>query len=89
MPIESVLTTGTQERIDLPGVLTEVKASQEEQAPARDRYRINPREITHWLEANERILLKETKTTGHYQNPICPPQQVMDTPKHPKSKIQI
>jgi hypothetical protein len=33
---ESVLTTGTQERVGLPGIPTEAKESQEEQAPARD-----------------------------------------------------
>jgi hypothetical protein len=36
LPSESALTTGTQERVGLPGVLTEVKESEEEQAPARD-----------------------------------------------------
>jgi hypothetical protein len=36
LPAESALTTGPQERVGLPGVLTEAKESQEEQAPARD-----------------------------------------------------
>jgi hypothetical protein len=36
LPADTVLTTGTQERISLPGVLTEAKESQEEQPPARD-----------------------------------------------------
>jgi hypothetical protein len=36
LPAESVLTTGTQKRVCLPGVLTEAKESQEEQAPTRD-----------------------------------------------------
>jgi hypothetical protein len=33
---ESALTTGTQEGVELPGVLTEAKESQKEQASARD-----------------------------------------------------
>ena len=36
LPAQTVLTTGTQERVALPVVLTEAKESQEEQAPARD-----------------------------------------------------
>jgi hypothetical protein len=34
LPAECALTTGTQERVGLPGVLTEAKYSQEEQSPA-------------------------------------------------------
>jgi hypothetical protein len=40
LPAESALTTGTQERVGLPRVLTEAKESQEKQAPARDSYNI-------------------------------------------------
>jgi hypothetical protein len=36
LPAESALTTGIQERVGLPGVLTRVTKAQEEQAPARD-----------------------------------------------------
>ena len=36
LPAESALTTGTQERVDVPEVLAEAKESQEEQAPAKD-----------------------------------------------------
>jgi hypothetical protein len=36
VPAKIALTTGTQERVGLPEVLTEAKESQEEQAPARD-----------------------------------------------------
>ena len=46
-------------------------------------------EITRWRKANIRILLTETKNTGHHQNPVRPPQQVPDTPAHPKSKTWI
>ena len=31
-------------------------------------------EITRWQKANIRILLTETKNTGHHQNPVRPPQ---------------
>jgi hypothetical protein len=46
-------------------------------------------EIIRWQKANIRILLTETKTTLHYQNPVCSPEQVLDTPTHPKKKIRI
>jgi hypothetical protein len=45
-----------------------------------------PPEITRWQKANIRTLLTETKTTQHHQNPVCPPQQVLDTPTHPKKQ---
>jgi hypothetical protein len=35
-------------------------------------------------EAN-RILQTESKITGHHQNPVHPPQEVLDTPTYPKS----
>ena len=34
-------------------------------------------------------MLTETKNTGHHQNPVCPPQRVLDTPTHPKSKTHL
>jgi hypothetical protein len=37
-PAENTLTTETQERAGLPGLLTEATESQEEQAPTRDNY---------------------------------------------------
>ena len=46
-------------------------------------------EITRWLKANVRILLTEMKTIQNHQNPVLPPQQVLDTPEHVKSKIHI
>jgi hypothetical protein len=36
LPVGSFLTTGTKERVGLPGLLTEAKESQEEKALARD-----------------------------------------------------
>jgi hypothetical protein len=32
---------------------------------------------------------KPNKTTWHHQYPVNPPQRVLDTPVHQKSKIQI
>jgi hypothetical protein len=46
-------------------------------------------EITRWRKANIRILLTETKTTQHHQNPVDPQQQVLDTITHLKSKTGI
>jgi hypothetical protein len=39
--------------------------------------------------AKVRALLTENKTTQEHQNPVLPPQQVLDTPTHPKNKIQF
>jgi hypothetical protein len=45
-------------------------------------------EITRWWKASVRILLTETKTAHHHQNPSLPLQRVLNTPKHLKSKTQ-
>ena len=39
--------------------------------------------------ANIRILLTETKTTHHHQNPALQPQPVLGTPTHPKSRTDL
>jgi hypothetical protein len=46
-------------------------------------------ENSRWQKANERNLLTETKTTGHHQNSVCPPQQVLDTPIPPKQDLDL
>jgi hypothetical protein len=33
-----------------------------------------------------KILLTETKNTGHHQNLVCPPQQVLDTHNKPEKQ---
>jgi hypothetical protein len=76
LPAESALTTETQERTSLPGLLIEKTESQEEQ--------LTP-EITRWQDANVRIFLTEAKTTQNHQNTALPPQPVLGTPTHPKS----
>jgi hypothetical protein len=45
-------------------------------------------EITRGQKVNERILLTETKTTRHHQNPVCPPHWLPDTLTQPKSKTR-
>ena len=35
---------------------------------------------------NARILSTETMTTWHHQNPVLPPQQVLDTPNTPEKQ---
>jgi chromosome segregation ATPase len=44
LPAESALTTGTQVRVGLPGVLTDANRIKEDQAPARDSLNINTRD---------------------------------------------
>ena len=54
----------------------------------RQQEHLTPK-ITRWQKANTRILPTETKNTWHHQNPVLPPQQVLDTQKHQKNKMWI
>ena len=87
LPAESALTTGTQERIGLQGVLTEANIITGGTIPSQRQLEHLTPEITGSWKANVIILLTKIKTTGHHQNPILPPQRVLDTPTHLKSKI--
>ena len=89
LPAESALTTGTKERVGLPGVLTKANRITGETSSSQRQLEHQTPEITRWLKANVRILLTETKTIHHHQNPVLPPQQVLDNPTCPKSKIKI
>ena len=89
LPTDSVLTTETQEIVGLPRVLTEAKRITGGTSSSQKQLEELTPEITRWQKANVRILLTETKTTQHHQNPVLPPQQVLDIPTHLKSKIQI
>jgi hypothetical protein len=89
LPAESALTTETQERVRLPGVLTEANRITEVTSSSQRQLEHLTPEITRLQKANIRILLTENKTIRHNQNPVCPPQQVLDTPTHPKSKFWI
>ena len=85
LPAESALTTGTQERVGLPGVLTEAnRITGGTSSSQRQLEHLTP-EITRWQKANVRILLTETKTTQHHQNPALLPQPDLGSPTHPKS----
>jgi hypothetical protein len=83
---ESALTTGTQETVRLPGVLTEDNRNTGGTSSSQSQLEHITPEITRWQRANERILLTETKTTQHYQNTVLPPQQVLDIPNIPKKQ---
>ena len=86
LPAESALTTRTQERVGLPGVLTEAnKITGETSSSQRQLEHLTPK-ITRWLKANIRILQTETKTTRHHQNPLFPPHQVLDIPNTPENQ---
>jgi hypothetical protein len=80
---------GTQERAGLPGLLTKTNRLTGGTSPSQRHLEHLTPEITRWLKANVRILLTETKNTGHHQNPELPPQRVLDTLTHQKSKIWI
>ena len=79
MPAESALTTGNQERVGHPGVLTEAYRITEETSSSQKQLEHLTPEITRWLKANVKILLTETKTTGPHQKPVHPPHCVLDT----------
>ena len=64
--------------------------SKTNKACSRQRQQENLKpEITRRRKANARILPTEFKTTWHHQNPVFPPQQVLDTPTHRESRIRI
>jgi hypothetical protein len=46
-------------------------------------------EIIRWQEARARTSARETKATWYHQNPVLPPQWVLDTQTHQKSKTLI
>jgi hypothetical protein len=87
LPAESVLTTGTQERVGLPRMLTEANRITGGTSSSQRQLEHLTREITRWRKAKVRILLIETKTTRYHQNPILPKEQVLDTATNLKSKI--
>jgi hypothetical protein len=84
LPEESTLTTETQERASLPGLLVEKnRITRGTNSNQRQLEKLTP-EITRWRKADIRILLIETKTTHLHQNPTLPPQPVLGTPTHQK-----
>ena len=84
LPAESTLTTETQERTRRPGLLTEANRIKKNKLQPETTITTNSRDY-QMAKVNERILLKETKTTHHHQNPALPPQPVLDTSTHSKS----
>jgi hypothetical protein len=68
LPAENALTTGTQERVGFPGMLTKTnRITGGTSSSQRQLDHLTP-EITRWRKANLRILLTETKTTGIIRN---------------------
>jgi hypothetical protein len=61
LPAESALTTGTQERVGLPEVLTEANRITGGTSSSQRQLEHFTSEITRWQKANVRILLTETK----------------------------
>jgi hypothetical protein len=89
LPAESTLNTETQKRSRIPGLLREAnRITGGTSSNQRKLYQLTL-EITRRRKANVRILLTETKTTHYHHYPALPPQPVLDTPTHPKSKTQI
>jgi hypothetical protein len=85
LPTESALTPENQERAVLQGVLTETnRITRGTSSRQRQLEHLTPG-ITRWRKTNAR----GTKNTWNHQNPVLPPQQVLYTPTHRKSKIQI
>jgi hypothetical protein len=85
----TTLTSRTQERDGLPGVLSKANTLTVGKSSNQRHLEHWTPEIPRWWKDNIRILLTETKTTQHQQNPVLPTQWVLDTPTQPKSKIQI
>ena len=81
-----VLTTGTLERVGLPGALTEANRLAGGTSPSQRQLEHLTPETIRWHKAKIRILLTETKTIPDHQNLVCPPQWVLDTPTHLKKQ---
>jgi hypothetical protein len=82
LPSEHTLTTETQERSSLPGLLIEAnRITRGTSSNQRQLQQLTP-EITRWLKANVRILLTETMITHHPQKPALPPQPHTNTPEN-------
>jgi hypothetical protein len=86
LPAESTLTTETQERVGLPGVLTEDNRIKGGTSSIQRQLEQLMPEITRWRKTNIRILLTETKTSHLHQNLAFPLQGVLDTPNTPKKQ---
>jgi hypothetical protein len=82
LPAKRVLTTRTQERVGLPGVLTGANRITGGISSSEKQLEHLIPEITRWQKANVRNLLNETKATQHHQNPVCSPEQVLDATTH-------
>ena len=85
LPAESALTTGTLERVGLPGALTEANRLAGGTSPSQRQLEHLTPETIRWHKAKIRILLTETKTTHHHQNRALPLRPVQGTPTHLKS----
>jgi hypothetical protein len=84
LPAESALTSETQEKSTLPGLLIETnRITRGTSSNQRQLQQLIP-EITRWREANIRILLTEAKTTHHHQNVALPPHPVLGNPNTPE-----
>jgi hypothetical protein len=70
LPAESALTTGTQERVGLPGMLIEANRITWGTSSSQRQLEHLTQEITRWQKSNIRILITENKTTQHHQNPV-------------------
>jgi hypothetical protein len=89
LPAESALTTETQQRVWLPGLPTEANRIIGGTSSSQTQLEQPKTKIMRWWKSKWRFLLTENKTTRHHQNPVLPPERVLYTPTHLKSKIQI
>ena len=88
MPADNALTTGTQEKFGLPGVLTEAnRITVGTTSSQRQLEHLTP-QIIRWQKTNVKTLLTETKITQHHQDPVSPPQRVLDTQHTQKAKFR-
>jgi hypothetical protein len=89
LPAERALTTGTQERVGLPGVLIEAnRITEGTSSNQRQREHLTP-EISRWQKTNLRILLIETKITQNHQKPVFPTKGVLETLTHLKARFRF
>jgi hypothetical protein len=85
LPADSALITETQERASLPGLLVENNRITRGKCSNQRQLKTTDSRDYQMLKADIRILVTETKTTHHHQNPALRTQSLLGTPTHPET----
>ena len=87
----SFLQTSSRRELVSPGILTLLRSQAYKStgwtsSNQRHQDQLTPGIIIIWQEASTRTLSTETNVACHLQNPVLPPQRVLDAPTHLKAR---